>query len=162
MSDGVVLGETKHIPILSTDAFLVPSYAKNLFHWRIDGRGTKISFYDNQAINRANDAVLPLLSKIELFTVMVQPVATWSLAMISLYTKHWYQRLGHSSWHDESSLQHEIDVMGILTSGIREKFNICWTKKSTSIPKSCGSGVKTKRFFVHTDVFGPVQQESQQ
>ena len=66
--------------------------------------------------------------------------------------------MGQNNWHDVAKLPYW--VVGMNISGSKKK--ICGTEKAkrASIPKTWGTRAKTKLAIVHTDVLGPIQQES--
>ena len=82
--------------------------------------------------------------------------------MMSHSIKHWHRVMGHNNWHDVAKLQQEVVGMNISSSEKKTNCNICCTEKAkrASIPKTWGSRAKTKLAIVHTDVLGPIQQES--
>ena len=128
----------------------------------IDGQGAMIQFNDDPTIKMPKGTVVPMMTNDELFSVMAQPVETGSLAMMSHSIKHWHRVMGHSNWHDVAKLQQEVVGMNISGSEKKTNCNICCTEKAkrASIPKTWGTRAKTKLAIVHTDVLGPIQQES--
>ena len=76
--------------------------------------------------------------------------------------KHWHRVMGHNNWHDVAKLQQEVVGVNISGSEKKTNCNISCTEKAkrASIPKTWGTRAKTKLAIVHTDVFGPIQQES--
>ena len=73
------------------DAFWVPSYARNLVSVkRLTDKGAMIQFNDDPIIKMPNGTVVPMMTNDELFSVIAQPVATGSLAMVSHSIKHWH------------------------------------------------------------------------
>ena len=145
------------------DAFWVPSYARNLVSVkRLTDKGAMIQFNDDPTIKMPNGTVVPMMTNDELFSVMAQPVEMGSLAMMSHSIKHWHRVMGHNNWHDVAKLQQEVVGMNISGSEKKTNCNICCTEKAkrASIPKTWGTRAKTKLAIVHTDVLGPIQQES--
>ena len=145
------------------DAFWVPSYARNLVSVKqLTDKGAMIQFNDDPTIKMPNKTVVPMLTKDEFFSVMAQPVETGSLAMMSHSIKHWHRVMGHNNWHDVAKLQQEVVGMNISGSGKKTNCHICCTEKAkrASIPKTWGTRAETKLAIVHTDVLGPIQQES--
>ena len=145
------------------DAFWVPSYARNLVSVkRLTDKGAMIQFNDDPTIKMPNGTVVPMMTNDELFSVMAQPVETGSLAMMSHSIKHWHRVMEHNNWHDVAKLQQEVVGMNISGSEKKTNCNICCTEKAkrASIPKTWGTRAKTKLAIVHTDVLGPIQQES--
>ena len=69
---------------------------------------------------------------------------------------------GHINWHGVAKLQQEVVGMNISGSEKKTNCNICCTEKAkrASNPKTWGTRAKTKLAIVHTDVLGPMQQES--
>ena len=69
--------------------------------------------------------------------------------------------MGHNNWRNVARLQREIVVLNISGSKKKTNCNICSNEKAmrASIPKTWGTRTKTKLAIVHTDVFGPIQQE---
>ena len=140
------------------DAFRVPPYARNLVSVkRLTDKGAMIQFNDDPTIKMPNGTFVPMMKIDEFFSVMAQPVETGSLAMMSHSIKHWHRVMGHNNWHDVAKLQQE--VVGMNISGSEKNCNICCTEKA-SIPKTWGTRAKTKLAIVHTDVLGPIHQES--
>ena len=145
------------------DAFWVPTYARNLVSVkRLTDKGAMIQFNDDPTIKMPNGTVVPMMTNDELFSVMAQPVETGSLAMMSHSIKHWHRVMGHNNWHDVAKLQQKVMGMNISCSEKKTNCNICCTEKAkrASIPKTWGTRAKTKLAIVHTDVLGPIQQES--
>ena len=145
------------------DAFWVPSYARNLVSVkRLADKEGMIQFNDDPTIKMPNGTVVPMMTNDELFSVMAQPVETGSLAMMSHCIKHWHRVMGHNNWHDVAKLQQEVVGVNISGSEKKTNCNICCTEKAkpASIPMTWGTRAKTKLAIVHTDVFGPIKQDS--
>ena len=145
------------------DAFWVPSYARNLVSVkRLTDKGAMIQFNDDPTIKMPTGTVVPMMTNDELFSVMAQSVDTGSLAMMSHSIKHWHRVMGHNKWHDVAKLQQKVVGMDISGSEKKTNCNIWCTEKAkrASIPKTWGTRAKTKLVIVHTDLLGPIQQES--
>ena len=67
--------------------------------------------------------------------------------------------MGHNNLHDVAKLQQEVMGMNISRPDEKTNCNICCTEKAKRA-KTCGTRAKTKLAIVHTDVLGPIQQES--
>ena len=142
------------------DAFWVPSYARNLV--LVKRLTAMIQFNDDATIKMPNGTVVPKMTNDELFCVRAQPVETGSLAIMSHSVKHWHRVMGHNNWHDVAKLKQEVVGKNLSGSEKKTNCNICCTEKAkrASIPKTQGTRAKTKLAIVHTDVLGPIQQES--
>ena len=131
---------------------------------RLTDKGAMIQFNDNPTIKMPNGTVVPMMTNDEFFSVMAQPLETGSMAMMShsITIKHWHRVMGHNNWHDVAKLQQEVGGMNISGSKKKTNSNICCTEKAkrASIPKTWGTRAKTKLAIFHTDVLGPIQQES--
>ena len=128
----------------------------------IDGQGAMIQFNDDPTIKMPNGTVVPMMTRDEFLSVMAQPVDTGSLARMSHSIKHWHRVMRHINWHDVAKLQQEVVGMNISGSEKKTNCNICCTEKAkrVSISTTWGTRAKTKLAIVHTDVLGPIQQES--
>ena len=83
------------------DAFLVPSYARNLVSVkRMSDKGAMIQFNDDPTIKMPNGTVVPMMTNDDFFSVMDQPVERGSLAVMSHSIKHWHRVMGHNNWHN--------------------------------------------------------------
>ena len=145
------------------DAYWVPSYARNLVSVkRLSDKGAMIKFNDDPLIKMPDGTLVPMMTKDELYSLMVHPIETGSLAMMSHSVKHWHQVMGHNNWNDVGKLQHVTDGMKISGSQKGANCNVCSTEKAkrAPVPKTWGTRAKTRLAIVHTDVLGPIQQES--
>ena len=145
-----------------TDAFWVPSYARNLVSVkRLADKGAKMDFGAKPRIKMPNGTHIPMRTEDELFSIRVQ-AGRGSLAHSSFTIDQWHQVMGHNNIQDVAKLQNEVEGMAIKGSQKGQPCNVCSTEKAkrAAIPKTWGTRAKARLDIVHTDVLGPIQQQS--
>ena len=76
--------------------------------------------------------------------------------------EQWHRALGHNNFNDVARLTKLVDGMHIRKDGEAGHCETCAEEKAERAPvnKASGTGVKKKLDIVHTDVLGPIHQES--
>ena len=74
----------------------------------------------------------------------------------------WHRALGHNNFNDVARLMKLVDGMHIRKEGAAGQCDTCAEAKAKCAPvnKASGTRAKTKLDIAHTDVLGPIHQES--